>query len=397
MCFFPLIFKKISLPTWYPYATYIVLTTSALLSYFFNYKQVLLSADQQEYKIQYSYKAVMTLKISAQILCIYYLENGYVWWLILEVIFAILASYALTRTIRKAYPFVITDLSKGKLLSKKYSDFSKKIKQLFFHKIGTFALTQTSPLIIYAYISLAAVAIYGNYALIVSGCTSLMIALFNGMSASVGNLVAQGDKSRIMNVFYEFFSVRFVIVSTVSYGVYFLTPSIINIWVGSSYILSNATLLIMVIQMFITLMKSTIESFSNAYGLYSDIWAPITEALLNISLSIILGAHWGLNGILTGVLISQILIIFLWKPIFLFYNGFKCSMVKYWRNYSIHFIILLISLTITRIFYNQCKIDIHNYVKELLFTIIFLIILVTCVYIASTGMRQFFKRIIKLI
>ena len=106
--------------------------------------------------------------------------------------FAVVESAALNAVIRRTYPYLRTDLSAGKALSRKYPDVITKIKQLFFHKVAGFALTQTSPIFIYAYASLSLVALYGNYMLIVLGITSLMGAVFNGMNAGVGNLVAEG-------------------------------------------------------------------------------------------------------------------------------------------------------------------------------------------------------------
>lgn len=149
MAFFPWIFAKMPLPLWYAYASFGVLLVSALLSYFVNYKQIVLSADQKEYKIQYSYKASMLVKLLCQIFAIQFLDNGYVWWLVLEVVFAVVASVTLNRVIEHTYPCLKTNLFIGRELARKYPDILTKIKQLFFHKIGGFALTQTSPIIIY--------------------------------------------------------------------------------------------------------------------------------------------------------------------------------------------------------------------------------------------------------
>lgn len=119
------------LPLWYAYASFGALLVSALLSYFVNYKQIVLSADQKEYRIQYSYKASMLAKTLCQIVAIKYFDDGYVWWLALEVGFAVVASAALNAVIRRTYPYLRTDLSAGKALSRKYPDVITKIKQLF--------------------------------------------------------------------------------------------------------------------------------------------------------------------------------------------------------------------------------------------------------------------------
>lgn len=76
MAFFPIFFKKMELPLWYAYASFGVLLYTSLLTYFFNYKQVILSASQQEYKIAYSYKSVMPLKSVAQIFAMAFFPGG---------------------------------------------------------------------------------------------------------------------------------------------------------------------------------------------------------------------------------------------------------------------------------------------------------------------------------
>ena len=82
-------------------------------------------------------------------------DNAYVWWLVLEAAFASVASLSLHRMTMKAFPALADTGHSFRQLRKKYPEFTTKIKQLFFHKIGSFALYQISPFIIYAYTSLS--------------------------------------------------------------------------------------------------------------------------------------------------------------------------------------------------------------------------------------------------
>ena len=338
MCFFPWIFSKTTLPLWYAYASFGVLLFSSLLSYFVNYKQIVLSADQLDYKIQYSYQSIKNLKLLAQILALYYLNNPYHWWLTLEAIFAIIGTVSLDKTTKRTYPFLKPNLSIGKQLQLKYPEVGTKIKQVFFHKIGHFALTQTSPIIIYAFTSLTSVALYGNYILIINGVTVLMNAIFNSMNAGIGNLVAEGNKERSFNIFKEVFSIRFIFVCTICFGVYKLTPDFISLWIGKEYLLDNIALTLLVLSLYINISRSTVDAFISAYGLFGDIFSPIIEACINIGLSILLGYFFGLNGILLGVFISTFVVIFIWKPYWLFTRGFKSSIKKYVYLYLYHII-----------------------------------------------------------
>ena len=89
-------------------------------------------------------------------------------------------------------------------------------------------------------------------------------------------------------------------------------------------------------------MSRTCDTFLWGYGLFRDIWAPIVESLLNLGLSILLGTYWGLNGILTGVLLSQVIMINSWKAYFLFKEAFKDSVMEYILLYTKKFSLLLV-------------------------------------------------------
>lgn len=349
MCFFPWIFAKAHVPLWYTYATFLALLVAALLSYFVNYKLIVLSADQKEYKITYCTQGVKIVKILLQMLAIMTLPNGYVYWIALEVVMSVASSVVLNRTLKKEYPWLCPVVAKGKALQRQYPGIIRKTKQVFFHRIGNFVLSQTSPLIIYAYASLTLVTVYGNYMLVVTALTSLMNALLNGLNAGVGNLVAEGDKKKIKSVFWQLTTLKMWLASVVCFAIYISGHSFIKLWVGEEYLMPQSALCVLLVITFIQLTRVN-DVFIAAYGLYQDIWAPVTEASLNLGLSVVLGYHYGLTGILCGVLISLLVIICIWKPCFLYWKGFKESIVEYvWLYLKKIFLLLLTFIVVVRI------------------------------------------------
>ncbi|MFR9627784.1 MAG: sugar transporter [Rikenellaceae bacterium] len=280
MLFFPMIFAKSTLPLWYAYATFSVLLFGSLLGYFVNYKQIILSANQEQYKIVYSYNLVRTIKTVFQIVALSCFEEKYLWWLGIEFASTIIASISLNRTIKRSAPRLRADVKVGSQLRTKYPEVITKVKQLFGHKIAGFVLTQTQPLIIYAYASLTVVAYYGNYMFVILGAMQIISSLFNGMAASVGNLVAEGNKERIIRVFDELYSSRFFFVSVLTLTIYIMLPQFITLWVGSEYIMSKTTVVLMLVTFFIRTTRTTVEDYIHAHGLFHDMWAPLTEKVV---------------------------------------------------------------------------------------------------------------------
>lgn len=342
MCFFPLIFGKAQVPLWYTYGSFIVLLVGALLSYFINYRQIVLTADQKEYKITLNVQGFKILKVIFQILAIRYLDNGYVYWMVLELLFSATAAVVLDKVLKREYPWLESSPKQGKKLRAKYPEIITKTKQVFFHQIAGFVLTQTSPLIIYAYASLTLVAVYGNYMLIIAGVTLLMNALLNSVSAGIGSLVAEGNKKQIKEVFWELTSLRVWLASIICFGIYKLGHSFITLWVGQEYVLNQSAFILLIIITFVGLTRTN-DTFLAAYGLFQDVWAPITETVLNLGLSVLLGYFWGLTGILAGVAISLLLIVCGWKPYFLYCYGFKERVWEYILRYAKYSLLLATS------------------------------------------------------
>lgn len=344
--FFPQIFSKMELPIWYAYASFGVLLYGSLLSYFVNYKQVLLSADQKEYKIQFSFKLVFIFKLVFEAVAIKYFNNGYIWWLGLEFIFSTISAIVLAWTIHREYPYLKENVDDVSSLHKRYPDVTKKIRQIVFQKIGGFILSQSSPILIYAFASLSLVALYGNYSIITVNLGLVLSAMFSGINGSVGNMVVEGDKKLILKVFREMFSFRFFLAGVSSICLLVLLEPFLQLWIGPQYILGRTTLILVVLIFILGQVRQTVDSFCYAYGIFWDIWAPLVEGAINIGTAILLGSKFGLNGVLTGVALSQITMIYLWRPYLLFHWGFKEPISYYIRIFAKHCILLMLAGTL---------------------------------------------------
>ena len=201
-CFFPLIFSDTELGMPIIYLTFFSFLGSALIGYFINYKQVLLSADQRNYVVAAYSQSANVVKILLQMALAFYTGNYYL-WVIVEFSFGILYSIILNWKIKQVYPWLVTEIKKGRALCKEYPDVMKYTKQLFVHKIGSVAYTQVTPFLVYAFASLQTVAYYGNYTLITLKLSSLLSNFLGGANASVGNLIAEGNKEKILKIYWN--------------------------------------------------------------------------------------------------------------------------------------------------------------------------------------------------
>ena len=374
MAFFPWIFAKTKVPLIYVYGTYIAFLISSLMSYFVNYKIIVLSADQKEYKITVETQTIKVIKVLFQMIAIWKLPQGYLWWMALEALSGVITSIRLTLCVKKEYPWLCVSTYSGREHLKNYDFLVVRIKQFFFQHIASFILLQSTPLLIYIFSGLTEVAIYGNYLIIIGSCFMLSARFELSLQAGVGNLVAVGSLDRIKSVFWEIYTIRLLISGYICCAFFILVEPFIKLWIGESYILSLPALILMTAIYFIQ-MSQTTNMFLKAYGLFRDVWAPVAQALLNICLSIGFGYFLGISGVLTGVLISQVLIIKLWKPYFLykeaFHENFIEYIVLYIKKLSLLFIVFMLTFVLSS---NFVLIGNYNYCDWIMYAVIVSII-----------------------
>lgn len=329
-CFLPLIFPDsetgFSLPL--VYFAYFAFLGSSLIGYFINYRQNLLGADQRNYVVTAYYQSLNIVKIVVQMIVAVYTANLYL-WVIIEFVFGIVYSFILNLKINQTYPWLRSEIALGRKLFRKYPEVMQKTRQLFVQKISYFVQYQTTPFLTYAFVSLQTVAYYGNYTIITDKLGQFINSFLESSGASIGNLIAEGNRTKIMNCFWELLSMRYFIGGLFSFAILSLVDPFIAIWLGEKYVMSSTIVYLVVINVFLGYTRGGVMQFLYGYGLFADIWAPISEIVINLSIAIIGGYFIGLPGILMGGITSQLLIVFIWKPIYLFRKGFKTPLRKY--------------------------------------------------------------------
>ncbi|MFC0605709.1 lipopolysaccharide biosynthesis protein [Winogradskyella pulchriflava] len=329
--FFPLIFGETAFSLTLVYFVFYTLLSSTLLSYFANYHQSLLGADQKGYIIQGYFQTLNIIRVILQAFVAVYLKDFYI-YIVLELVFSIIYSIVVRQKIKKEYPWLIINSTQKAEIIKEYPDIIKKIKQVFVHKMGSFVKNGTDNILVFALVNVQSVAFFGNYQLILTKLSGLVKMAFAGTGSAVGNLIAEDDQENIKKVFWELMAIQFFIAGFFSLILYFTMEPFILLWLGEKYILAKTTLILLIANFFIFQISSTVERFKNAYGLYQDTWAAATEAILNLAISLICGSIWGIDGIILGTLVSLILMVVIWKPYYLYAKGFNKSVWLYWKG-----------------------------------------------------------------
>lgn len=396
-CFLPLIFPNTGFELGLIFFAYFSFLASSLIGYFANYKQTLLGADQKNYVVTAYFQTAAILKTIIQMVLAYNTGNYYL-WVIVELLFGFIYSYILNWKINQVYPWLRSEVRQGKILFKKYPEVMKYTKQLFVHKIGGFVQNQTTPFLIYSFVSLKIVAFYGNYTIITDKLSSLLSGFLDSTSAGVGNLIAEGNKEKILKVFWELLSIRFLIAGLFCFCIYKLLPSFISLWLGDEYILPPIILVLVSISLFISIIRGTVDQFLFGYGLFYDIWAPAVESIIFLLVALICGDLWGLKGILLGGIVSKLLIVILWKPYFLYTKGFKMPLWKYWINWLIYLSLIFLSTFIVNLLLQSVphlQIRIYGWGNWLLYSIILVavyFIIGFIVLLSTYGMRRVVSR-----
>lgn len=242
----------------------------------------------------------------------------------------------------------------------KDKSITKNLKNLFWYRLADLIVFNTDLIIISKFISLEVVGIYASYQMIFQMIMMITNIVLNVLKPKVGKFIAENTKEKIfiywkkLNILSLFSSILF------SFCTYKLINNFIVLWLGEKFILSKLIVFLIMINLFIQSFRGIIDIFKSGSGFFDDIQLPISEAVINFILSIILVQYMGLNGVIIGTIASNILIICIAKPILVFKRCFDKNIRDYIKIYGNYFILIVISLLSCNFILNFISLKVVN-------------------------------------
>ena len=394
--FFPWWFGNLTTGLPLVYFAFYAFLASSISGYIFNYKQLLVGANQKQYLVSSYFQTIAIVQSLTQMFLAYYYRNLYL-WVAVGFIFTIIGIMVFNYRIRQLYPWLQVSLKEGRKNLKQYPEVLRKTRQIFVQKIKDFILYRSDELLVGAFVSVVKVAYYGNYTMITYKLIYLVNILSDGMNAGIGNLVAEGNNQNTMKVFWELTAVRFFIVGIVIFGLLLFIQPFIVCWFGPQYRLSDLIVYLLLFNIFIMLSRGVVEMYISAHGLFSDVWAAWTELALNITVTLCLAPFYGIVGILMGKILSVFFIAIFWKPYFLFSQGLNMPVSTYWKGmlpyYSIFFFYCVIAFLLKKYWVDS---NVHSllslFVNIVVIYIPLLILYLLSQFMLTKGMKYFIAR-----
>lgn len=310
------------------YALYLFNTAS---TYFFSYRSSLITAAQQNYIVTGVNYLITIIQSVIQMIWLF-ATHEYIGYLIIASIGTMIYNISISCIAKKKFPYIVNKNIKP-IDKHEKSGLIKNVRALVIWKLSGLLVNSTDNIIITYFNGLTTVGLSSNYTLLSTTLNSLLTQIFNGITASVGNLNAKETVEKKMEMFNVINLANFWLFGWASIGIFVLSTDIVNLMFGPNYILNISIPFIIALNFYMVGIQNAVWTFSNTLGLFRQgRYLQIFTAAINLVCSIYLGKRLGLFGILFATAVARLLTGTWFDPFKLYKYGFKRSVLPYYKK-----------------------------------------------------------------
>lgn len=318
-----------------PKVFFIFLSNIVLNYSLFSYKNTILKAAQRTDIDNKILIVCSLLMYSAQICIIIYLQNYYLYALMLPI------STVLGNIIRK----IIVDKKFSHIkcsgnLEKTYVRVLKKqITAISLSRIRNLSRYALDTVFISSFLGLIAVAFYQNYYSVLLLPILILEAVLKSVKNSLGNFFAVEDKKNCYLLLLDFVFLSNWIISWSSICMICLYSHFITLWLGKAFLLPLSSTLLFAMLFYVFGLENMTSMFMEVTGLWWNTrYSSVIEAVLNLILNYVLMRFLGINGILIATIASILLISIPWESKTILQKFFNTSLRGYFFKLLYYFL-----------------------------------------------------------
>ncbi len=302
------------------YILYLISLLNTVISYFlFAYKNSLLVATQRM-DVTTNITTVMVIFANLLQIALLAIFKNYYFYCIVTPFVTIAENIIRAYFADKMYPQYKCE---GEVSDELKAEIKKRVFGLFIYRLSRVMRYSLDSLVLSTFLGLTALAKYNNYFLIMNSIVGVMDIMTNNITASVGNSIALESQEKNYNDFRKIQLIYMWAAGFCTAALFCLYQPFMRIWVGQELMFDGLTMSVFCIYFFINRCGDMCYTYRQSAGLWwEDRYRPIVEAVVNLTLNIILVQIIGVVGVMLSTIIGLIFINSIWGSKILFKHYF---------------------------------------------------------------------------
>lgn len=315
------------------------LGATVLTYWLFAYRTSLLQAHQREDLVSKVGLITSSIQYFLQLLVIIFLKNYYL-YLTVSLVTQVLNNIIVALVSKRIYPEY---KPQGSLSKESRADINQRIRDLFTAKLGGVIVNSADTIVISAFLGLTALAVYQNYFFIISAVTSFIAIIFAACTAGIGNSLVVETPQKNYRDLQKFTFIIVWISGFCACCFLCLFQPFMRLWVGSELMLDFGAVICLCIYFFVYEINQMLNMYKDASGIWhKDRFRPLTTALSNLFLNLLLVNHWGIYGVILSTVLSTVFVGMPWLLHNLFTHIFNTGNLKGYLSTFFKYIIVVI-------------------------------------------------------
>ena len=379
---------------------FILYAGDTVASYLFANRKALIVADQNNYLVNRNDAFISLITLISQVTLLY-LTKSFIVYAVVKIVCRLLGASLIGNKFKKMYPEIANDKSKETIAGEEKKALIKNMSAMLCHRVGGVSVTATGSAIISKLLGTIQAGIYGNYILITNTLLMLVTQVFNGITASFGNIITVESKEVIVKRFNLLYFFNYLIFSFFTVSVGILIQPFMRLWMqdAPNSLFGYDTVLFLLGYFYVYGMRRVVLMAKDSAGLYrQDQWFAIVEAILNIVLSIALVLYTeSINGIIIANTLSMLIIPMWTQPYLVYKHVLDEKVIKYYIRYFAYAGVTVFSFVLTYLVAEKVAVKTDNLFIELILRAIVCVAIPNLINLVLFCRTREFKELLNLV